>query len=143
MSRTEGSAPLPPDVEGFTGREDELALLGSVPSGVVVVSGPPGTGKTTLVVHWAHRAASHFPDGRLYVDLRGFDGTDAPREQAGAVRLLLDALGAEPHRIRADPDAQLALYRSLTAPRRLLVILDNARDAEQVRPLIPPGDEVR
>ncbi|WP_433717296.1 tetratricopeptide repeat protein [Actinoplanes sp. CA-051413] len=143
MSRTEGSAPLPPDVEGFTGREDELALLGSVPSGVVVVSGPPGTGKTTLVVHWAHRAASRFPDGRLYVDLRGFDGTDAPREQAGAVRLLLDALGAEPHRIPADPDAQLALYRSLTARRRLLVILDNARDAEQVRPLIPPGDQVR
>jgi tetratricopeptide (TPR) repeat protein len=143
VSRTEGSAPLPPDVEGFTGREDELALLDCVPSGVVVISGPPGTGKTTLAVHWAHRAAARFPDGRLYVDLRGFDGTAAPREQGDAVRLLLDALGAEPHRIPADPDAQLALYRSLTGRRRLLVILDNARDAEQVRPLVPPGDAVR
>ncbi|HEV7965842.1 MAG TPA: tetratricopeptide repeat protein [Actinoplanes sp.] len=136
-------AQLPPDVEGFTGRDTELALLDSAPSGVVVVSGPPGAGKTALAVHWAHRAAARFPDGQLHVDLHGFGGTTGPRDPADAVRLMLDAFGLEPHRIPADRDAQVALYRSLTSQRRLLVILDNARDAEQVRPLLPAGGGVR
>ncbi|GIE53865.1 hypothetical protein Ani05nite_73990 [Amorphoplanes nipponensis] len=134
---------MPPDVDGFTGRVAELALLDAVPSGVVVVSGPPGAGKTALVVHWAHRAAGRFPDGQLHVDLHGFDGAARPRDPAEAVRLLLDALGTDPHRIPADPDARLALYRSLTAGRRMLLVLDNARDSEQVRPLVPAGAGMR
>jgi tetratricopeptide (TPR) repeat protein len=136
-------AQLPPDVEGFTGREAELAVLDAGPAGFVVVSGPPGAGKTALAVHWAHRAAPRFPDGRLHVDLRGFAGGAGPRNPADVLRLLLDALGAEPGRIPGDLDARTALYRSLTARRRLLLVLDNARDAEQVRPLLPAGDAVR
>ena len=136
-------AQLPPDVAGFTGRDAELAVLDADPPGVVVICGPPGAGKTALAVHWAHRAAAGFPDGQVYVDLHGFDSAAAPRDPAGAVRLMLDALGVPSHRIPADRDAQVALYRSLTATRRLLVILDNARDAEQVRRLVPAGAAIR
>jgi tetratricopeptide (TPR) repeat protein len=132
-------AQLPPDVEGFTGRDAELALLDSARSAVVVVSGAPGVGKTALAVHWAHRVAARFPDGQLHVDLRGFDGVTGPRDPGDVVRLMLDALGVEHDRIPADPDARLALYRSLTAQRRLLLVLDNARDTDQIRPLLPAG----
>jgi tetratricopeptide (TPR) repeat protein len=134
---------LPADVEGFTGRAAELALLDAAPSGVVVISGPPGVGKSALAVHWAHRSAARFPDGQLYLDLHGFDGGAEPRDPGDAIRQLLDGLGVELDRIPAGPDAQAALYRSLTAQRRLLVVLDNARDGDQIRPLLPAGARVR
>jgi tetratricopeptide (TPR) repeat protein/DNA-binding Xre family transcriptional regulator len=134
---------LPADVAGFTGRAAELALLDSAPAGVVVISGPPGVGKSALAVHWAHSAAARFPDGQLYLDLHGFDGGADPRDPGDAIRQLLDGFGVEPDRIPAGRDAQAALYRSLTAQRRLLVVLDNARDGDQVRPLLPAGAQVR
>jgi DNA-binding winged helix-turn-helix (wHTH) protein/tetratricopeptide (TPR) repeat protein len=143
-------AQLPMAVRGFAGRSGELerldALLtgtapGAAPSTVVIsaVSGAPGVGKTSLAVHWAHRIADRFPDGQLYVNLRGFDPGGAVMEPADAVRGFLDALGVE--RVPPGFDARIALYRSTLAGRRVLVVLDNARDAEQVRPLLPgtPG----
>jgi DNA-binding SARP family transcriptional activator len=141
-------AQLPLDVYGFTGRASELAHLdalragtGEQPTAVVlaVLSGSAGVGKTALAVHWAHRVREHFPDGQLYVNLRGFDPTGAAVAPADAMRGLLDALGAE--RIPTSLEAQTGLYRSLLVGRRVLVVLDNARDAEQVRPLLPgtPG----
>jgi DNA-binding SARP family transcriptional activator len=137
---------LPSDVAGFTGRTDALKaldeLLGgrSEPAGPVVISaiaGTAGVGKTALAVHWGHRVAGRFPDGQLYVNLRGFDPGGAPMEPATAVRGLLDGLQVPPERVPASVDAQVSLYRSLLAERRMLVVLDNARDAEQVRPLLP------
>ncbi|MFB9909639.1 ATP-binding protein [Allokutzneria oryzae] len=137
---------LPSDVVGFVGRATELGRLDSMlhtagreQSAVVIsaVSGTAGVGKTALAVHWAHRVADHFTDGQLYVNLRGFDASGAMVEPAEAVRGFLDALGVPPQRIPADVDAQVGLYRSLVAGRRMLVMLDNARDADQVRPLLP------
>ena len=143
-------AQLPLDVHGFTGRSGELAALDALltsaraePTAVVVsvVSGTAGVGKTALTVHWAHRVRSSFPDGQLYVDLRGFTpdgGVSSPDE---VIRGFLDALGVPPHRVPVTLEAQTALYRSLLTGRRMLVLLDNARDARQVRPLLPgsPG----
>jgi tetratricopeptide (TPR) repeat protein len=111
------------------------------PTAVVlaVLSGSAGVGKTALAIHWAHRVRRHFPDGQLYVNLRGFDPTGAAVSPADAMRGFLDALGAE--RVPTGLEAQTGLYRSLLVGRRMLVVLDNARDAEQVRPLLPgtPG----
>ncbi|MEV4821466.1 BTAD domain-containing putative transcriptional regulator [Micromonospora sp. NPDC049274] len=134
--------PAPPTL--FTGRARELAqlttlLLGDAgPAGTVVVTGTGGVGKTWLALRWAHDNLRHFPDGQLHVDLGGF-GSSAQEASPSAVvvRSLLPALGVKPLEIPAEPAAQFALYRSLTADRRLLVLLDNARDAEQVRPLLP------
>ena len=138
---------LPADIEGFTGRGPALkalhGLLGDVSAsrvGAVVISaigGMAGIGKTALTVHWAHRLADRFPDGQLYVNLRGFDPSGSAMTSAEAVRGFLDALGAPPHRIPTEHDAQVGLYRSLLSGRRMLVVLDNARDADQVRPLLP------
>ena len=144
-------AQLPADVAGFTGRDHELADLEKVlidtpdrPAiGISVVTGPAGVGKTALAVHWAHRAAAEFPDGQLYVNLRGFAPGAPPMDAAEAVRGFLDALQVPPRRIPVGLDAQAALYRSLLTGRRMLVLLDNARDAEQVRPLLPGGPECR
>jgi DNA-binding SARP family transcriptional activator len=139
-------AQLPRDIGGFTGRQAELSTLDTLlepgsdsPSTVAIagVSGMAGVGKTALVVHWAHRVAHRFTDGVLYVNLRGFDPGGRAVDTAAAVRRFLDALGAAADRIPAELDAQAALYRSLSAGRRLLVVLDNARAAEQVRPLLP------
>lgn len=141
-------APVPPrqlisDVIGFTGRTAELARLDAlVPDGasttsVVVISGTAGVGKTALAVHWAHRIATWFPDGQLYLNLRGFDPSGSPITATQAVRALLDAFEVPPHRIPTTFDAQVALYRSIVAGRRVLTVLDNARDADQVRPLLP------
>ncbi|WP_416982505.1 AfsR/SARP family transcriptional regulator [Streptomyces sp. T028] len=141
---------LPYDLPLFTGRQAELdemlALFDAelpCPGTVVIgaVGGMAGVGKTTLAVHWAHRVADRFPDGQLYVNLRGFDPSGAVMEPGEAVRGFLDALGVPPERVPHGLDAQTALYRSALAGRRVLVVLDNARDAEQVRPLLPgsPG----
>ena len=141
-----GAAQLPPDIPGFAGRDRQLAelhtlLLRGGEQGTAVVisalSGTAGVGKTALAVHWAHQVRDRFPDGQLYVNLRGFDPGGAAVSSAEAIRGFLDALGVPPQRIPAGLGAQTALYRSLLAGRRVLVALDNAADAEQVRPLIP------
>ena len=149
-ARTPTPRQLPPPVRHFAGRAAELATLTSLldetaaGSGTVVISaiaGVAGVGKTALAVHYGHRAADRFPDGQLYINLRGFDAAGAAVDPAEAVRTFLDALDIAPERIPADLAAQTALYRSMLAGRRMLIILDNARDAEQVRPLLPasPG----
>jgi DNA-binding SARP family transcriptional activator len=141
----EAPAQLPPGVWAFSGREEELAALdrllapGDRPPSVAVaaVSGTAGIGKTALALHWAHAVADRFPDGQLYVNLRGFDPGGPPLPAAAAIRRFLDAYGVPAARIPADLDSQSALYRSTLAGRRVLVVLDNAADAEQVRPLLP------
>ncbi|MFE0455866.1 BTAD domain-containing putative transcriptional regulator [Streptomyces sp. NPDC058914] len=143
-------AQLPPGITAFTGRHAELdAILAASggagqPTGTVVISaigGMAGVGKTALAVHWAHRVADRFPDGQLYVNLRGFDPSGAVMEPGEAVRGFLDALGVPPERVPHGLDAQTALYRTVLAGRRVLVVLDNARDSDHVRPLLPgsPG----
>jgi tetratricopeptide (TPR) repeat protein/transcriptional regulator with XRE-family HTH domain len=117
----------------------EPAPPGGPRPGSVVISalgGTAGIGKTTLAVHWAHRVADRFPDGQLYVNLRGFAG-GTPMEPSEAVRGFLTTLGIPPDRVPATMDGQVGLYRSLLAGRQMLVLLDNARDSEQVRPLLP------
>jgi DNA-binding SARP family transcriptional activator/Tfp pilus assembly protein PilF len=144
-------AQLPTSIRGFAGRADELARLNDVltagpattpPTAIVsLVSGTAGVGKTALAVYWAHRVATRFPDGQLYVDLRGFDPARAPLDPGEVLRGFLDALGVPAQRVPAGLDAQLGLYRSALAGKRVLLLLDNARDADQVRPLLPgsPG----
>jgi tetratricopeptide (TPR) repeat protein/transcriptional regulator with XRE-family HTH domain len=138
---------LPAAVTGFSGRAMELKALtammeeaGAGGPGTVVISaigGTAGVGKTALALHWAHEVADRFGDGQLYVNLRGFDFSGVPAGPAEAVRGFLDALGVPPERIPASPDAQAGLYRSLLADKRMLIVLDNARDEAQVRPLLP------
>ncbi|WP_433048195.1 BTAD domain-containing putative transcriptional regulator [Dactylosporangium sp. CS-033363] len=144
-------AQIPLAVRTFAGRDGQLARLdallpaGWAPPGaavfVAVVSGTAGVGKSALAVHWAHRVAGRFPDGQLYVNLRGFDPAATPMPPADAVRGFLDALGVPAERVPADLAGLSALLRSQLAGRRVLILLDNARDAEQVRPLLPaaPG----
>jgi len=141
---------LPPDVTNFTGRHTDLArlddLLGRAttghPQSVVIsaVAGPAGGGKTALAVHWAHRARGRFPDGDLYVNLRGY----APGPSLTPLQVLegfLRALDVPPRRIPPELEARTGLFRTLLDGRRLLVVLDNANSADQVRPLLPgsPG----
>ncbi|GHJ48819.1 SARP family transcriptional regulator [Catellatospora sp. TT07R-123] len=132
---------LPGDVAGFTGRDDDLAVLDrtleSAGSRLAVVTGGAGIGKTSLAVHWAHRVAHDFPDGQLFLNLCGFGAAGPAMPTSQAMRGLLDALGVPSARIPGDLAEQAALYRSLLADRRVLVVLDNARDADQIRPLLP------
>ncbi|KUN29791.1 SARP family transcriptional regulator [Streptomyces antibioticus] len=141
-------AQLPAALAGFVGRDDQLAqataLLpeeGDAPSATVLVGGTAGVGKTAFAVHWARRIASRFPDGQLYVNLRGFDPVADPVPPAQALRSLLAALGADPRHLPQDEDALAARLRTVLTGRRVLILLDNARDAGQVRPLLPgaPG----
>jgi len=137
---------LPTGVAHFTGRAAELRVLdsllakagsagGSVP--ISVISGTAGVGKTALALHWAHQSAQEFPDGQLYVNLRAFGASRGPARAADVIRAFLDALGVPRGDWPAGIDAQAALYRSALAGKRLLVMLDNAADEEQVRPLLP------
>jgi DNA-binding SARP family transcriptional activator/tetratricopeptide (TPR) repeat protein len=137
---------LPAGVAHFAGRTAQLAELrawlqaaGSSDEAVrvLVIGGTAGAGKTALAVHWAHQSAAEFPDGQLYVNLRGFDPSGTPVAAADALRWFLGAFGVPEEQIPDSVDAQAALYRSVLAGKRVLVILDNARDAAQVRPLLP------
>lgn len=140
---------LPAGVRHFVGRAPELKQLDALLSqealsGTVVISaisGTGGIGKTALALRWGHQVAGRFPDGQLYVNLRGYDPGGVPLTPTEAVRGFLDALGVPPAEIPESPDAQVALFRTILADRRLLILLDNARDPDQVRPLLPaaPG----
>ncbi|BCJ50700.1 SARP family transcriptional regulator [Actinoplanes sp. NBRC 14428] len=137
-------AQLPAGSGAFTGRSQQLRRLAELAGGppsagmpLVVLSGTAGVGKTTLAVHFGQQVRHRFPDGQLYVNLRGFDPGGTVMDPADAVRGFLDAFGIPPERLPAGLDALTALFRSVLADRRVLVVLDNARDAEQVRPLLP------
>ncbi|NYJ37718.1 AfsR/SARP family transcriptional regulator [Nocardiopsis aegyptia] len=132
---------LPPPPPLLTGREEGLAALdaalrpGAVP--VTVICGLGGVGKTSLALRWAHDNLDRFPDGQLYVNLHGFSPSTRATTPQTAVHDLLTALGVDQKAVPASTDAQFGLYRTLLARQRILILLDNARDAEQVRPLIP------
>jgi DNA-binding SARP family transcriptional activator/tetratricopeptide (TPR) repeat protein len=142
-------AQLPADLPTFAGRESELwhvaQMLG--PGGdcptvaVCAIDGMAGIGKTTFAIHWAHRIAKHFADGQLYLNLRGFDSSGAATAPADALYALLCSLGVPASYIPDGLDARAGLYRSVLAGKRVLIVLDNARDVQQVRPLLPgsPG----
>ncbi|TVL90598.1 BTAD domain-containing putative transcriptional regulator [Streptomyces sp. SAJ15] len=148
-------AELPRMVPGFSGRAADLATLdslarcygrgdgpGTLDPGAVVISaiaGTAGVGKTALAVHWGHRVRDRFPDGQLYVDLRGFDRDREPLSPRAALAQLLCGLGLTSQEIPADEEEQIRRYRSLLVDRRMLIVLDDAVSAEQVRPLLPGG----
>jgi tetratricopeptide (TPR) repeat protein len=142
---------LPPDIGGFTGRDRELARLGRLLRQgydrgaplITAIDGVPGVGKSALAVHAAHRLAYRFPDGQLYADLQGAtpagpDGEPGPLAPMTVLLAFLRALGT-PDRDIATLDEAAARFRAATADRRLLVVLDNARDATQIQPLLPAG----
>ncbi|MER5541598.1 BTAD domain-containing putative transcriptional regulator [Streptomyces sp. NPDC001118] len=133
---------LPYDLPDFTGRHLEFQYLldrGAAGEGVriVAVDGMGGIGKTTLIVHAAHRLAASYSDGQLYIDLRGFTPGERPLAPGEAVRILLRALGTPDSAVPDDTESQLAMWQTALASRRLLVVLDNAADAAQIRPLLP------
>ncbi|MFF5294054.1 AfsR/SARP family transcriptional regulator [Paractinoplanes globisporus] len=129
-------AQLPAAPADFTGRRSETERLDGVRE-MVVISGPPGVGKSALAIHWGHRTRQRFPDGQLYLNLRGFDPEGAMTPDDAARDLLVALIPAE--RIPVGLAARSALLRSELAERRMLLLLDNARDAAQVRPLLPGG----
>ncbi|MEU8510602.1 BTAD domain-containing putative transcriptional regulator [Kitasatospora sp. NPDC048722] len=137
---------LPTPARGFVGREAEGRWLDAqcgpdrTGDGLAVVVGPAGVGKTATVVRWAHRAAPGFPDGRLFADLRGFDPA-GPADPAHALGRFLRALGVPEPAIPEDRPARAALFRERTRGRRLLVLLDNARSADDVADLLPAGPD--
>jgi DNA-binding SARP family transcriptional activator len=142
---------LPGPPRYFVGRAEELAELtrlldqagDNMPGTVVIaaISGTAGVGKTTLAVQWTHQMADRFPDGQLYVNLHGYGPVGTPLDPSEAVRLLLEGLGTAPERIPVNLNERVGLYRRLLANQRLAILLDNAHDPSQVRPLLPrsPG----
>lgn len=148
-----GPRQLPARIGGFLGRGDELRRLDAlaestmdgVPAAIVItaISGTAGVGKTALAVHWAHQVADRFPDGHLYVNLRGYDPGPAITPEV-ALDGFLRALGVVASAVPPDLDGRAAMYRSLLYDRRALVVLDNAGNVDQVRPLLPgsPGSVV-
>jgi DNA-binding SARP family transcriptional activator/Tfp pilus assembly protein PilF len=137
---------LPPAIADFTGRRQHLDELDRLPgaeadtTAVVIsaIAGTAGVGKTALAIHWAHRVRDRFPDGQLYVNLRGYAPTP-PMRSIDALAGFLHALGVPAEQVPVDLDEAAGLYRTLLADKRLLVVLDNARSADQVRPLLPGG----
>ena len=137
---------LPTGAAHFTGRSRQLRVLdilrervGSVEGTVAIaaISGTTGVGKTTLALHWAHQNVHSFPDGQLYVNLRAFGPSSAPMKAADAIRGFLDGLGVRRDRRPRGIEALAALYRTVLADKRILVVLDNAADEDQVRLLLP------
>jgi DNA-binding SARP family transcriptional activator len=139
---------LPAAAAGFVGREPEIAaldaLLDDSTMPIAAICGTAGVGKTTLALHWGHRVRDRFPDGQIHVDLRGFDPRGGAMDPAEVLRGFLHALGVPPRQFPAGLEACAALFRTLLDDRRMLVVLDNARDAGQVRALLPgsPGSFV-
>ncbi|MFI6323518.1 BTAD domain-containing putative transcriptional regulator [Nonomuraea sp. NPDC050556] len=135
---------LPYGVPDFSGRAEELDRLVTSDATVSAIDGMAGVGKTTLAVHAAHRLAPRFPDGRLFVDLHAHTSGQVPLAPAAALEILLRQLGVPAERLPASPDELSALWRAELAGRRVLAVLDNAADADQVRPLLPgsPGSLV-
>ncbi len=139
---------LPAASAPFVGRRDELdrldTMLNAARQGSTVlisaIGGAGGIGKTWLALHWAHARRDRFPDGQLFVDLRGFSPAGEPASPAVVLRGFLDALGIEADRLPAAPDAQAALFRSLVTGRRMLLVLDNAADTAQITPLLPGSE---
>ncbi|MFR9777216.1 BTAD domain-containing putative transcriptional regulator [Micromonospora sp. MS34] len=150
-ARTEPSplprpAQLPPDLPFFSGRDDLIAEARAAvarPGGptVLAIDGMPGIGKTSLAVHLAHEFAAGYPDGQLYVDLRGYDGREPAMSPAEALRGFLGSLGVPQEGIPAELHALAGMYRSSLAGRRVLIVLDNCRDAEQIRHLLPSSPD--
>jgi tetratricopeptide (TPR) repeat protein len=139
---------LPTAPRLFTGRTAELATLtdavtaspdAAASTTILAITGSGGTGKTTLALYWAYQHLHRFPDGQLYVNLRGFDPCGQPMPASQAVRGFLNALGVDLSTLPADLDAQTARYRSVMAGKRMLIVLDNARDIEQIAALLPTG----
>jgi DNA-binding SARP family transcriptional activator/tetratricopeptide (TPR) repeat protein len=139
---------LPPPVPNFVGRAAELQELTGLLKAwtaargatmIAVIGGTAGVGKTALAVHWAHQVADSFPDGQLYLNLNGFGPAGSPMTQAGAVSRILEAIQVPLARIPSSLEGRVGLYRTLLSERRTLIVLDNAKDAEQVRPLLPGG----
>lgn len=142
--RPSGPAQLPQRIPRFCGREDELDRLRAIvrrdDGRIALVVGTAGVGKTGFALHWAHQAVGDYPDGQLHVNLRGFDPARAAMPPIEALHGFLTALGVPGSRLPATVEASAALYRTLMQGRRMLVLLDNARDGDQVRPLLPGSD---
>jgi hypothetical protein len=142
-------AQLPADLPTFAGREPELSQVSQTLSpgsesllvAICGIDGMPGIGKTAFAVHWAHHVAKHFEDGQLYLNLHGFDSSASAMPPADALGTLLCSLGLPAGHVPHDLDARAGMYRSVLAGKHVLIVLDNARDVEQVRPLLPgsPG----